>query len=83
MPFQTHCYSENLVAPGIGPGTLGLSQINVRKSIYNDFLTQDSDLSKTPVKRIMKKDNEFVGCGAMELGRYPLTFMMNSLYSST
>jgi hypothetical protein len=23
-PFQTHCYSENLVAPGIVPGTSGL-----------------------------------------------------------
>jgi hypothetical protein len=22
-PFQTHCYSENLVAPGVEPGTLG------------------------------------------------------------
>jgi hypothetical protein len=22
-PFQTHCYSENLVAPGIEPGTSG------------------------------------------------------------
>jgi hypothetical protein len=22
-PFQTHCYSENLAAPGIKPGTSG------------------------------------------------------------
>jgi hypothetical protein len=27
-PFQTHCYSENLVAPGIEPGTSGLSARN-------------------------------------------------------
>jgi hypothetical protein len=26
--FQTHCYSENLVAPGIGPGTSGLAATN-------------------------------------------------------
>jgi hypothetical protein len=24
-PFQNHCYSENLVAPGIEPGTSGLA----------------------------------------------------------
>jgi hypothetical protein len=24
-PFQTHCYSENLVVPGIEPGTSGLA----------------------------------------------------------
>jgi hypothetical protein len=24
-PFQTHCYSENLVAPGIELGTCGLA----------------------------------------------------------
>jgi hypothetical protein len=27
-PFQTHCYSENLVAPGIGPGTSVLAARN-------------------------------------------------------
>jgi hypothetical protein len=27
-PFQTHCYSENLVAPGIEPGTSGLAARN-------------------------------------------------------
>jgi hypothetical protein len=27
-PFQTHCYSENLVAPGIEPGTSGSAARN-------------------------------------------------------
>jgi hypothetical protein len=27
-PFQTHCYSENLAAPGIDPGTSGLEARN-------------------------------------------------------
>jgi hypothetical protein len=27
-PFQTHCYSENLVASGIEPGTSGLAARN-------------------------------------------------------
>jgi hypothetical protein len=27
-PFQTHCYSENLVAPAIEPGTSGLAARN-------------------------------------------------------
>jgi hypothetical protein len=27
-PFQTHCYPENLVAPGIEPGTSGLTAMN-------------------------------------------------------
>jgi hypothetical protein len=27
-PFQTHCYSENLVAPGIEPSTSGLAARN-------------------------------------------------------
>jgi hypothetical protein len=27
-PFQTHCYSENLVAPGIELGTSGLAARN-------------------------------------------------------
>jgi hypothetical protein len=30
-PFQTHCYSENLAAPGIDPGTSGSA---ARKSDY-------------------------------------------------
>jgi hypothetical protein len=28
IPFQTHCYSENLVASGIEPGTSGLAARN-------------------------------------------------------
>jgi hypothetical protein len=27
-PFQTYCYTENLVAPGIKPGTSGLTARN-------------------------------------------------------
>jgi hypothetical protein len=27
-PFQTHCYSENVVAQGIEPGTSGLAAMN-------------------------------------------------------
>jgi hypothetical protein len=27
-PFQTHCYAENVVAPGIEPGTCGLAVRN-------------------------------------------------------
>jgi hypothetical protein len=27
-PLQTHCYSDNLVAPGIEPGTSGLAAMN-------------------------------------------------------
>jgi hypothetical protein len=27
-PFQTHCYSENLVAPGIEPGTSDIAVSN-------------------------------------------------------
>jgi hypothetical protein len=38
-PFQTHCYSENLVAPGIEPRTSGLA---ARKS---DHLTTEAALS--------------------------------------
>jgi hypothetical protein len=34
-PFQTHCFSENLTAPGIGPGT---SDFAARKS--NHYTTE-------------------------------------------
>jgi hypothetical protein len=39
-PFQKHCYSENLGAPGIEPGTSGLKGL---KGYPRDRLTMDGD----------------------------------------
>jgi hypothetical protein len=40
-PFQTHCYSENLVALGIEPGTSGLAARN------SDYKTTEVARSST------------------------------------
>jgi hypothetical protein len=43
-PFQTHCYSENLIAPGIEPGTSGLAAMNSDHQITKvvSYIEQES-----------------------------------------
>jgi hypothetical protein len=45
-PFQTHCYSENLEAPGIESGTSGLAARN--SDYYTTRLTTVRDLPRWP-----------------------------------
>jgi hypothetical protein len=50
-PFQTHCYSDNLVALGIEPGTSGLAARNSDHQTTEAF-SENPTLKKTDDQRL-------------------------------
>jgi hypothetical protein len=60
-PFQTHCYSENVVAPGIESGTSGSVDRN------SDHFTTESVSNRvtTNIKSFQNKEWCLMGCYAV------------------
>jgi hypothetical protein len=57
-PFQTHCYSENLVAPGIEPGTSGSPKI--QSFVWRDDNNGVSETYIQPIPGLLFFSEKFV-----------------------
>jgi hypothetical protein len=62
-PFETHCFSENVVAQGIEPGPLDLQPVTLttrpqRRSMYTGHTQRDSAVPKVDTKCISHPTRE-------------------------